>query len=146
MHLDELCTHVPPRRIRVPDDGGMGVPLGDVVEDAGTEAGSWFRLATVRASSYVVPPIMNTITSCGLQTDQYKYPGIFRHGSHAVGVTNSGPHPVVPLQMGSSCLSAGLVRDVLGSGIDVEHAEYTHSPRPKGTREYKERDRRNNIP
>jgi hypothetical protein len=65
-HLDELCTHVPPRRMRAPDEKGAAVPLGDAVEDPDMDAESWFRTATVLASSYVVPPIINTITSCGL--------------------------------------------------------------------------------
>ena len=47
--LDELCTFVPPSRTRAP----MGTR-------------SWFSLWIARASSYVVPPIMNTMTSCGL--------------------------------------------------------------------------------
>lgn len=49
-YLDELWTHVPPSSTRAP-----------------VEAESWFNKAIVLASSYVVPPIMNTIISCGLR-------------------------------------------------------------------------------
>jgi hypothetical protein len=53
---DELCTHVPPNRSRVPAAGLLAE--GDEV--------SWFNKVIVRASPYVVPPMINIITSCGL--------------------------------------------------------------------------------
>jgi len=53
--LSVLWTVVPPRTILTPP----GVDL--------------FRLWTVRASSYVTPPTMNTITSCGLHHHQCYY-------------------------------------------------------------------------
>lgn len=56
----------------MPDEGRGSVPLWDATDDPGMEAGSWLRVATVLASSYVVPPIMNTITSCGLYMDEHK--------------------------------------------------------------------------
>lgn len=49
--------------MRVPDRlAGIG-PCGELLPEV--EA-CWFINATVRASSYVVPPIMKTIMSCGL--------------------------------------------------------------------------------
>lgn len=50
-HLLVLCTVVPPSTIRTPG----------VVR---------FRLQTVSASSYVAPPMMKTIISCGLERTQ----------------------------------------------------------------------------
>lgn len=50
--LDELCKHVPPSRTRAPEGPD-----------------SAFVFATSFASSYVVPPTMNSMTSCGLSRD-----------------------------------------------------------------------------
>lgn len=130
-HLDELCTHVPPRSMRVPVEGGAAEPLGDAVDDPSMDTESWFRDATVLASSYVVPPIINTITSCGLQTYGHKCISWSRPTvRRAFVVMSLGQPPVAPLQRDSSCPSADLARDVPMSGISVERAECIHSPRP----------------
>jgi hypothetical protein len=50
--------HVPPSNRRTPP--GLAMPALDAA------TGSWFKRVIVRASSYVVPPIMKIITSCGL--------------------------------------------------------------------------------
>lgn len=57
---EELWTHVPPSRRRVPA-AVCKPPVDAAVE-------SWLKRATVLASSYVVPPIINMITSCGLSS------------------------------------------------------------------------------
>ena len=129
-HLDELCTHVPPRRTRVPADG-TGVPLGDAVDDLGAEAGSWLSAATVRASSYVVPPIMNTITSCGLRCNRHEArmePTCVL--SPTAAATNSGRHPAVPPQTGSLCPRVDPTAGAPASATGAAHAECTRFPRP----------------
>jgi hypothetical protein len=55
---EELWTHVPPSRRRVPAE--VCIPP---VNEA---AGSWFRRVTVLASAYVAPPIIKMMTSCDL--------------------------------------------------------------------------------
>ena len=63
-HDDELCTQVPPSKIRMP--AGLAMPPFEAA------TGSWLNRATVLASSYVVPPIMKMMTSCGLKDHELR--------------------------------------------------------------------------
>lgn len=64
----ELWTQVPPNNTRVPTPIGLGPAGVTLPPNPWPEANCALREATVLASSYVVPPTMKMIMSCGLRS------------------------------------------------------------------------------
>lgn len=112
LYLEELCTHVPPSRICAPADSEP------IVED------SWFSSATALASSYVVPPITNTMTFWGLH---WSFISLHRE-SLIIVYTSANPYwDLFRPRKGMSCLSTFLWIDSPGFEKDEEYVACKHS-------------------